>query len=167
MTIRDKELIASSPTEAEIMNSVNGYGINTERTVEAVPVMDPYGTGSNINVPFASAVTTIELEQLSSAYGSSTTTTTAGTEPKPRAIVSPTTYIATRAPIIRAALTQSAPTVPPTQRHIGNQHARRNNNQGCCNNRTCCCVTLWILSALFLLCILPFIIIFIVALIQF
>jgi hypothetical protein len=93
-----------------------------------------YRTRSNINVPFASAVMTIELEQLSSAYGSSTTTTTAGTEPKPRAIVSPTTYIATRVPIIQAALTQSAPTVPPTQRHSRNQHARRNNNQGCCNN---------------------------------
>jgi hypothetical protein len=267
MTIRDEESFASAPTEAEIMNSVNGDGINTERTVEAMPVMDPYEIEnycySNVNVPFASDVGTIGLQHqssaygnftttttagiedvpfasdattiglqhqstaygssttkttagiedvpfasdvgtiglqhlssaygsstttttagiedvpfasdvgtiglqhLSSAYGSSTTTTTARIEPKPRAITPSTAYIATGAPIIRAAQTQSAPTVPPTQKHSGNQDAGRNNNQGSRIGLTCCCKNACNLILIIVLWITPFMtVLFIFAMFQ-
>ena len=65
MTVRDETTIADK--EDENVNSVDDYDFGTK--TEVVSAEDAYGTGGDINVPFASAITTTET----SAYGSSPT----------------------------------------------------------------------------------------------
>lgn len=134
MTIRDNESIVN---------------------VEAVPVTDDYGMGSSdINVPFASAVAAVELEQEEPGV-----TAAAAVTP----IVAPYSFgMSATSPVSRTGgqTQRGAPMIqqqqqhvvvqqpPPTQQQPHNgyhQYARRNNNQGCCN-LTCCCVTALILG---------------------
>lgn len=148
MTIRDKGSIASAPTEDEVI-------------VNAEPVAYGYGSGANINVPFAHATPSAEIElQQSSSYASKPrasdavpTAYSTGAPPQhPRSQPPPRVAVATGAPIIRAS-TQT----PTATARAYNQ----NQNQGCCNGQTCCCITTIVLMVIFFCCILPFIIIFI------
>lgn len=101
MTVRDETTIADK--ENEDVNVVDAYDFGTK--AETVSAADAYGTGSGIDVPFASAVASTET----SAYGAS-----------------PTYAAAATTNIIPAVQTQSTPTNVEGQ--SGNQGT---NNQGC------------------------------------
>jgi hypothetical protein len=103
MTVRDETTIADK--EDENVNSVDDYVFT-----EVVSAEDAYGTGGDINVPFASAITTTET----SAYGSS-----------------PTYAAAAITNIIPAVQTQSTPMNVEGQ--SGNEDD--DDNQGCLKNR--------------------------------
>jgi len=138
MTIRDKKSIAH---------------------VEAVPVTDDYGMGTDINVPFASVVTAVELEEPATPIGAPYSFGMSATSRVSRT----SSQTQRAAPMIQQQqhVVAQPPTQQQQQQHSGNhQHARRSNrnNQGCCNNQTCRCVTAWILISIFFIGILPFVI---------
>jgi len=63
---------ASAPTEDQ-SNSMNDFAYSTGVVVDAEPVTDPYGAGSNSNAPFVHAMS-VELQQPSSALRGSSST---------------------------------------------------------------------------------------------
>ena len=135
---------ASAPMEDQ-SNGMNDVDFSTGVVVDAEPVTDPYGAGSNSNVPFVHAMS-VELQQPSSY-----TTATATGQEKPRTSMpvaysagappqpprpQPSIAVATGAPI-----QQAQPTASAQQRG---------------NICRCYCVT--IPTILFICCVLPFII---------
>ena len=156
---------ASAPMEDQSngMNDVDYF--STGVVVDAEPVTDPYGAGSNSNVPFVHAMS-VELQQPSSY-----TTATATGQEKPRTSMpvaysagappqpprpQPSIAVATGAPI-----QQAQPTASAQQR--GNNANR--NQDDCCNGRTCCYVTIIVLTTICICCVLPFIIAICVAMV--
>jgi len=149
---------ASAPMEDQ-SNGMNDVDFSTGVVVDAEPVTDPYGAGSNSNVPFVHAMS-VELQQPSSY-----TTATATGQEKPRTSMpvaysagappqpprpQPSIAVATGAPI-----QQAQPTASAQQR--GNNANR--NQDDCCNGRCCCGVTAIVVTAIiFICCVLPFII---------
>jgi len=153
MTIRDKSSIASAPTEDEVI-------------VNAEPVTDMYGAGTNINVPFAHATPSAEIELQQSSYYASNprasdavptaySTGAPPQHPRPQPPARGAVAVATGAPVIRAS-TQTAT--------ADNQRRQNQDCQDCCNGQTCCCVTTIVLMVVFICCILPVIIVIIAGL---
>lgn len=141
------------------------------------PVMDPYASGSNGNVPYAHATSMSFSEQSSGLHGSSATTDTS-TAGQPKSTQS-TSRTSTAMPV---AYSTGAPPQPPrpqpsspiaiatgappqqTQQASAqtNRNNNNNNNNDCCNGRSCCCITAIVITPIFICCILPFIIYFII-----
>ena len=134
MTIRQPK--ASAPTEDEVRESTPSDAI----VVNAEPVTDPFGSESNMNVPFAQADSIpSEREQGTGASCAPTAYSTGASR----------VAVSTGAPVIRAPQTHGT----PVQRRWGNRN--RNECECCGYQTTCCCITTTIVTLICVIVVIP------------